>query len=447
MKKTCLLLTFATLAACDAPPDDVEQQSADLTSGKDIPCQTLKITKGSIGSGQSVAGLKAAESPTSADADWTKYVEFAPASTAECTFPLDAVPSKLTLRASYKGPLKSDMTWTFQAWDYSASAWVAVTDNTKAGDWTWTTLSADLPAPLGRFISGGLAKTRYFTTSTLDASDLDLWALNPTVGTTPPPPTVWKPTPGTTWHWQLQGAISTSVPAQVYDIDLFSSSAALIADLHSKGKKVICYFSAGTRENWRPDASKFPSGSYGKAVEGWAGENWVDTNSVDVRNVMKARLDQAVTKKCDGVEPDNVDGFEPEDSDHPVSKTGFMLTAATQITYNTFLATEAHKRGLSVGLKNDVGQVKALEPSFDWALNESCLEWGEPGVAIGECGNLKPFITANKAVFHAEYRGGKIYDGRAISTSTVCPLTKPLHFSSLVLDMALDGKYRGVCPN
>jgi hypothetical protein len=33
------------------------------------------------------------------------------------------------------------------------------------------------------------------------------------------------------------------------------------------------------------------------------------------------------------------------------------LTAADQLAYNKFLATEAHKRGLLIGLKNDVDQV------------------------------------------------------------------------------------------
>jgi hypothetical protein len=71
------------------------------------------------------------------------------------------------------------------------------------------------------------------------------------------------------------------------DIDLFDSSADLIAQLHAQGKKVICYYrfvlkreellrgifcSSGTYEDWRPDASSFPASVLGAGVDGWPGE-------------------------------------------------------------------------------------------------------------------------------------------------------------------------------
>jgi hypothetical protein len=43
----------------------------------------------------------------------------------------------------------------------------------------------------------------------------------------------------------------------------------------------------------------------------------------------------------------------------------------------SFVILEAHHFGLSVGLKNDVGQIHELQPYFDWALNESCLDYDE----------------------------------------------------------------------
>ena len=49
-----------------------------------------------------------------------------------------------------------------------------------------------------------------------------------------------------------------------------------------------------------------------------------------------------------------------------------------------------------MGLKNDVAQAEVLEPWFDWALNEECLDWDE-------CTELTPFLDAGKAVFHVEY--------------------------------------------
>jgi hypothetical protein len=234
---------------------------------------------------------------------------------------------------------------------------------------------------------------------------------------------VWAARPGTTWQWQLTGTIDTSLDVQMYDVDLFETSQATIDGLHAAGRTVICYLSAGSREDWRPDAAMFPAEAIGQGLDGWPGERWLDTRSEAVRAIMKARLDRAVAKKCDGVEPDNVDAYG--------TKTGFPLTGATQLDYNRFLAREAHARGLSVGLKNDLEQVAALLGDFDWALDEQCLEFDE-------CDTLVPFIKAGKAVFHVEY-------GAESKAQTVCPRTKPLGFSSLIKKLNLDA-WRIACP-
>jgi hypothetical protein len=174
----------------------------------------------------------------------------------------------------------------------------------------------------------------------------------------------------------------------MYDVDLVDTPQATIDALHTAGRVVICYFSAGTREDWRSDAASFPVADIGNPLPDWPGENWVNVNSGAVQAIMQARLDLAASKHCDGVEPDNVDAY--------ANDNGLGITAAQQLDYNLFLADEAHARGLSVGLKNDLGQVTSLEPSFDWALDEECLTYNE-------CGALAPFLAAGKAVFHVEY--------------------------------------------
>ena len=126
----------------------------------------------------------------------------------------------------------------------------------------------------------------------------------------------------------------------------------------------------------------------GNELDGWDGERWLDITNGTVRDIMRSRLDLAASKGCDGVEPDNVDGYS--------NSNGVGLSARDQLDYNRFLAEEAHARGLSIGLKNDLEQVEELEPYFDWALNEECLEWDE-------CRMLQPFLDAGKAVFHVEY--------------------------------------------
>jgi hypothetical protein len=234
---------------------------------------------------------------------------------------------------------------------------------------------------------------------------------------------VFAPRPGTSWQWQLTGTIDTRFDVAMYDIDLFEAPQGTIDELHGAGRVVICYFSAGSYEEWRIDAAEFPSAGLGKALEGWPGERWLDVRHAGVRQVVRARLDRAVAKRCDGVEPDNVDGY--------ANDSGFPLTASDQLDFNRFLAAEAHARQLSIGLKNDLDQVPDLLSHFDWALDEECVAWGE-------CARLSPFIQAGKAVFHVEY-------GDASLATTVCPATSPLGFSTLIKNLDLDAP-RTACP-
>ena len=238
----------------------------------------------------------------------------------------------------------------------------------------------------------------------------------------------WKPAPGTSWQWQLTGTIDTSVDVAMYDIDLFDASQAVIDDLHAAGRIVVCYFSAGSREDWRPDAGNFAASDYGKQLDNWPGEHWLDVRSENVRAIMKARLDLAKTKACDAVEPDNVDGY--------ANDSGFPLTESDQLDYNQFLAQEAHARGLSVGLKNALELVVALEPAFDWALNEECLSYSE-------CSELQPFLAANKAVFHVEYVD-QPSEG-AQKQASVCGDSTIQGFSTLIKTWDLDA-WRLPCP-
>ena len=231
--------------------------------------------------------------------------------------------------------------------------------------------------------------------------------------------TVWAPKPGTTWQWQLTGNIDTSIDAQMYDIDLYTSSEATIQTLHDKGHKVVCYFSAGSYEPGRPDSAALEKTGLGKTLDGWPDEKWLDVRKPAVRELMKARLDMAKSKKCDGVEPDNIDGYDNEN--------GLGLTEKDGLDYDKFLANEAHARGLSIGLKNSLGLVADLVSSFDWALNEECLQYDE-------CEELTPFIKAGKAVFHCEYTS---------STKDVCGKA-PQGFSSIVKRLDLDA-YRLSC--
>jgi hypothetical protein len=224
----------------------------------------------------------------------------------------------------------------------------------------------------------------------------------------------WVPKVAETWQIQLSGTVDTSVDAAVYDIDGSDNSSAVVAALHAKGRHAICYVSAGSWEDWRPDASQFPASVKGKG-NGWPGEKWLDIRQIDtLRPVMAARFDMCKAKGFDGVDPDNVDGYS--------NSTGFPLSSADQIAYNKMLAGLAHDRGLAVGLKNDLDQVPALVGSFDFAVNEQCYEYDE-------CDALKRFIAAGKPVFHVEY---------SAQTSVFCPVTTGLKFSTIRKKLSLN---------
>lgn len=237
---------------------------------------------------------------------------------------------------------------------------------------------------------------------------------------------IWHPAVGTSWQWDLSDPpIDLSFDVDVYDIDLFENDANTIANLHAQGKKVICYISVGSWEDWRPDKDQFPPEVIGNDYEGWAGEKWLDIRQIDsLAPILQARLDQCKEKGFDAVEPDNIDSY--------TNDTGFSLTEEDQLRFNIWLAEEAHKRGLSIGLKNDPDQAAELQPHFDWALTEDCFagEW---------CEQMLPFIEAGKAVFAAEYTD------TGISLDEICPQAEELGFSLILKNRDLDA-YRATCP-
>jgi hypothetical protein len=236
------------------------------------------------------------------------------------------------------------------------------------------------------------------------------------------PGAIWLPAASSSWQWQLTGTIDQTVAAQMFDVDLFDTPATTVASLHALGHKVVCYVSAGSYEDWRPDAAQFPAAAKGRGLDGWPGEQWLDVRQWDaLRPLIEARMDLCRSKGFDGIELDNVDGYQ--------NNTGFALTASDQLTFNRALAASAHARGLSVGLKNDLDQVTDLVGNFDWALNEECFTYDE-------CDQLHPFVAAGKAVFNVEY---------TLATDQFCPQAHTLGFNSMSKHLNLDG-YRIPCP-
>jgi hypothetical protein len=233
----------------------------------------------------------------------------------------------------------------------------------------------------------------------------------------------WRPAPDPTWQVQLTGPLDTSFAASVYEVDLFDTRRAQIDGLHVAGRRVICYVSVGTLENWRADAASFPSATVGTPVAGFAGENWLDTRDATVRALMAARLDLAVAQACDGVDLSNLsaDGAD----------TGFASTHANVLDYARYLSDEAHRRGLGAGIGGGADIAAEVVPEFEWALIDGCL-------AAGDCAAFATFVASKKPVFAVEF-------GTAADVPTLCPPARQDGLDPLIKDATYDA-FSVPCP-
>jgi hypothetical protein len=226
----------------------------------------------------------------------------------------------------------------------------------------------------------------------------------------------WQPPARPTFYWQLQGTLNTTVPAAVYDVDGFETTAAEVAALHASAKHVVCYIDAGTAEDFRPDYGSFPKSVLGRK-NGWPGERWLDIRQSEVvEPIMAARFRMCAEKGFDAVEPDNIEAFS--------NRSGFPITAAQQLDYNLWVAETVHGLGMAVQQKNDGEQAEAMEPSFDGVLSEQCNQFSE-------CGDFAPYLAAGKPVVNAEYR---------LKTTRFCAADEAAGIVGARFNLALNGK-------
>ncbi|MCB9388165.1 MAG: endo alpha-1,4 polygalactosaminidase [Acidimicrobiia bacterium] len=231
----------------------------------------------------------------------------------------------------------------------------------------------------------------------------------------------WEPTRGLSWQWQLQGEIDTTIDADVYDLDITGPDDQILATLKGRDIKLICYFSVGSWEDWRPDAADFPDDVLGNE-NGWPGERWLDISNLDaLRPIYQERIDTCAERGYDAIEPDNTDGYSHD--------TGFDITEDDSIALLNMLADMAHRKGLGIALKNSPVLVERLADTVDFAVVEQC-------VFYEECHYWDPLLDAGKAVFLAEYQ---------VEPEKFCPQTEPVGISAIYKDQMLDAAVR-YCP-
>jgi endo-alpha-1,4-polygalactosaminidase (GH114 family) len=243
----------------------------------------------------------------------------------------------------------------------------------------------------------------------------------------------WYPSVRESWQIQLSSTPTAPfVPVQMIELDGFDTPATTVAALHRSmpGRGVVCYIDAGTWENWRPDAAKFPKYLLGLKDGNWPGERWLDIAKFDgvLGDIVRARVEMCRSKGFNAVDFDNVDAY--------TNDTGFRLTAADQRAYDIFLANTAHSLGLSVALKNDIEQIPELMPYFDFAVDEQCFHYADCLTSQnGGMYGLNQFVAAGKAVFDIEYQ---------LRLSQFCPAATRDHFNALAKQLSL-GAWRHAC--
>ncbi|KAH8880761.1 hypothetical protein GQ53DRAFT_788420 [Thozetella sp. PMI_491] len=219
---------------------------------------------------------------------------------------------------------------------------------------------------------------------------------------------IWKPTVGASWQIILTGQLDIGASTQsitpnvdVFDIDLFyntknGSDKTIIDALHRLGKKVICYFSAGSFEPDRPDSGSFQAADRGRNMTQWPKEQWLNYNNDNVHKIMAARIKMAADMGCDAIDPDNVDGYGENGGKNPT----FTLTQTDSINFVKFLASEAKKNNLAIGLKNAGEIIPDVLSVVDFSVNEECASR-----TVAECSTFRAFpdATPKKPVFHIEY--------------------------------------------
>lgn len=249
------------------------------------------------------------------------------------------------------------------------------------------------------------------------------------------PPTLhWMPAPTGSWRWVPAGQADLEPAADVYVLDLATTSPATVAAIHDRGGHAICRVEVGIVDSSSPTTADLDPTALGKPVPGRPTARYVDIARLDaLRPFLSKRLDECWTKGFDGVAAVAVDTPTTAGPD----AVGFPVTSAHEIALVRTTSALAHTRGLAFGLHASAADsprtdfVAALEPVSDFAVVERCF-------AVGlTCPAFSAFAGHRKAVFHVEYLadhpGASATDPRP-ALDRFCPATKPLGFSSILRD-------------
>lgn len=196
------------------------------------------------------------------------------------------------------------------------------------------------------------------------------------------------------FYIQLQGELDLSVPYDVWDVDLYSTTPEQVAAMQAMGGYVIAYMNAGAWQPGMPDSDLYPDSVIGKQpMKGWPEERWLDIRQIEtLRPIIRSKIAEAKAKGFNAVDPDNMDGY--------TNTTEFGLTKADQIAFAKMIAEEAHALGMAVMLKNAGDMMSDLVNDFDGTVAEQAYKYKEAAI-------YQPMRDAGKPVFVIEYNNVK----------------------------------------
>jgi hypothetical protein len=193
------------------------------------------------------------------------------------------------------------------------------------------------------------------------------------------------------WDWQLtsSNSVACQIPivqsppcpltfhkVDMFDVDGTAYPAGDVTTIHSRPgrtlphEKAICYLSLGTWEDYRPDALKWPAAALGLVYSGFPHEHWVDVRQLStLRPIIDARLSMCAAKHFDGVEVDNIDGWNGALGGDP---KGFPVTKSDEEAWLAYIANRAHALNMFVIWKNNDEDTSFGVRYFDGALSEQC---------------------------------------------------------------------------
>ena len=300
------LFRFAVLVlvslVCQTPSSIMAEES---TTKHVIYSSKIVIKKGKKSS-QLLAVLETNDL-TGDEEEWASYIELKPNRKKHISRFQFTIPSSstadfdgnkvigLSFKVNMQGPSKKRQKWQFRIRNYKTKKWELLTENKKgdSNSWFWYTMEKSMAfneegSFLDRYTDKKNKKLwiRLTSNNKKDVLNLDYMSLMLTTANTddetnipismpfPSPPPNSTPTPtsgngllavGDTWTYDIGGYFSEQpYNTKVVMIDLYETTEETITKLKSQGKTVCCYFSAGTWEEWRDDASAFPNKILGK---------------------------------------------------------------------------------------------------------------------------------------------------------------------------------------